>query len=226
VYTLDGGSKLIKGPIFANIVFFDELNRTPSRSQAALLEALQERQVTIDGVTYALPSPFMVIATQLPQEFGVGTFPLTLTLIDRFSAKIRTTYSRSEDELKMLDLADYLTSAGVSRIASPEDISSLIDFIKKGVHVSSRVKKYIVDVLGYIRSREPVFGVSHRALISILKTSRALALIEGRDYVIPDDIKALATPVIAHRIIMKPNSEVEAEDVVKEALESVEVPKD
>ena len=226
IHSLDGTARLVKGPIFANIVLFDELNRTPSRSQSALLEALQERHVTIDGITYELPRPFMVIATELPETYGVGTFPLALTLIDRFTLRIPTSFSTPDEEFEILDRIDYIETSNVEAVSTPEKIEELEIFLRKNIYVSKRVRKYIIDLVNYIRSNEDVIlGISHRAVISLLKVSRALALIEGRNYVIPDDIKKLFKPVVIHRIITRPSVEVDVEEIIDEALNNVEVPK-
>ena len=228
IYSLDGSSRFIRGPIFANIVFFDELNRAPTRSQAALLEAMQEGQVTVDGVTYPLMRPFMVIATQIPTVMGPGTFPVTPTLIDRFSVRIRTGYSSPEEEFEIVSRSDLLDVAFVEPVTDIDSVSNVILFIKENVYVDSRISKYIVDLLGYIRGREDiVLGIGHRASISLYRISRAIALINKRDYVIPDDIKEIFEPVVAHRIILRPEaSEDDALEVVREALENVRVPKE
>ncbi|HEW94063.1 MAG TPA: MoxR family ATPase, partial [Thermoprotei archaeon] len=184
VYSLNGSTRFVRGPIFANIVFFDELNRTPTRSQAALLEAMQEYQVTVDGVTYRLDKPFMVIATQLPTELGPGTFPLTPTLVDRFTVKIETGYSSPNEEYEIVTKSDYLDVKYIEPVTNVDTVNKLVSFIKEGIHIGERVAKYIVDLLTYIRSRDDVVaGVSHRASISLYRVSRVLALMDKRDYV-------------------------------------------
>lgn len=228
VYSLDGGQRFIKGPVFTNILFIDELNRVPTRSQAALLEAMQEYQVTVDGITYKLPKPFMVIATQLPQSLGPGTFLLTPTLIDRFTARIETTYSSPEEEYEIVSRSDYLDVDYLESVTTVDTVNELVSFIRENVHVSERVNKYIVDLISYIRSRDDVVaGVSHRAPISLYRISRVVALMDKRDYVIPDDIKLLLKPTVLHRILPKPEADLETvEEVVDEALERVKVPKE
>ena len=228
IYSLDGSSRFVKGPIFANIIFFDELNRTPTRSQAALLEAMQERQVTVDGITYNLPNPFMVIATQLPVTLGPGTFPITPTLIDRFTVRVETTYSDPGEEYEIVSRSDYLDVAYVEPVTDVETVNELIDFIKGNIHVGERINKYIIDLLTYIRSRDDIVaGVSHRASIGLYRISRVIALMDKRDYVIPDDIKLLLKPVVLHRVLVKPEADIQAvEEVVDEALRRVKVPKE
>jgi len=228
VYSLDGSTRFVRGPIFANIVFFDELNRTPTRSQAALLEAMQEYQVTVDGVTYRLDKPFMVIATQLPTELGPGTFPLTPTLVDRFTVKIETGYSSPNEEYEIVTKSDYLDVKYIEPVTNVDTVNKLVSFIKEGIHIGERVAKYIVDLLTYIRSRgDIVAGVSHRASISLYRVSRVLALMDKRDYVIPDDIKLLLEPTTAHRILLKPEAdESSVKDVIQDALKNVKVPKE
>ncbi len=228
VYSLDGSTRFVKGPIFANIIFFDELNRTPTRSQAALLEAMQEYQVTVDGVTYRLDKPFMVIATQLPTELGPGTFPLTPTLVDRFTVRIETGYSSPNEEYEIVTKSDYLDVEYIEPVTNVDTVNRMISFIKEGIHVGERVAKYIVDLITYIRSRDDVVaGISHRASISLYRISRVLALMDKRDYVIPDDIKLLLEPTTAHRILLKPEAdELSVKDVIQDALKNVKVPKE
>ncbi|WFO74569.1 MoxR family ATPase [Desulfurococcaceae archaeon MEX13E-LK6-19] len=231
VYSLEGKrGELIKGPIFAHIVFFDELNRTPTRSQAALLEAMQEGYVTIDGIDYELPKPFMLIATEIPETISRGTYPLTLTLVDRFMVRLKTTYNPPEEEYLIVSKSDELDAINLNPVTNIDKVRELIKFIKQNIHVDERIVKYIVDLITYIRRHKDVAtGLSHRASISLYRIVRSYALIEKRDYVIPDDIKKFAKVVLAHRILLSPEAEAEGltpEDIVDEALNSVKVPKE
>ena len=231
VYRLDGSKEFIPGPIFSNIVLFDELNRAPLRSQAALLEAMQEKQATIDGIRYPIKRPFMVIATEIPYRLGRGINPLTETLVDRFSAKIGLDYvdPRTEFEIiRVSDLAD--TLEGVETVASLEEVLAIIDLIKKRVTGGARVLKYIVDLVSYIRGHEAVeLGPSHRGSVFLFRIARSYAAMQKRDYIIPDDVKRFAVEVLSHRIVLKQEREVEGvkpEDVIREALDTVKVPKE
>ncbi len=230
VYTLDGASRLVRGPIFANVILFDELNRTPTRSQAALLEAMQERQVTIDGSTYPLERPFMVVASQVMAAIGTGIYPITETLIDRFAARVMSGYNPPEEEFEIVQSSDVLDSAYVERVVSLPEVLEAMDFIKRRIHVGERVVKYIVDLTTYVRNHEAVeYGPSHRGPISLFRMCRVYALMKKRDYVTPDDVKRFAVEALAHRIRIKPDLEAEgvtAEDIVREALERVKVPKE
>ncbi len=230
IYQLDGTRRLVRGPIFSHIVFFDELNRTPTRSQAALLEAMEERQVTIDGVTYELRRPFMIIATQIPLPIAQGVYPVIETLRDRFMVSIESEYSTPEEEYEIVVRSDEIAEFNVEPVATPEEAGELIESIPKLVHVSDRVVKYIVDLLTYIRRHEAVdFGPGHRVAIALYRLARVHALLEGRDYAIPDDVKRFMVEAIAHRLWIKPDYEAEgvtARKVVEEALESVVVPKE
>lgn len=233
IYMLDGTSRFVKGPVFTNILMFDELNRTPTRSQSALLQAMAEYQVTIDGITYDLPRPFHVIATEVPVEEEVGVYPLTLTLRDRFWIKCKSTYNDPREELTIVEKADILYNIldlKFDKIMEIQEFVKLQEFISKGIYVDKRIVKYIVDLVSSIRSNELVqLGPSHRGAIYLYRVSKALALINGRDYVIPDDVKELAVPVIAHRIVLSSDAEAEGrrpEDIVEETLQRISVPKE
>jgi MoxR-like ATPase len=189
------------GPIFANLVLGDEINRASPKTQSALLESMEERQVTVDGVTYPLEPPFMVIATQNPIEME-GTYPLPEAQRDRFTAKISIGYPTPEDELSMLDShgssspLDYLKPA-----AHATDVRQLIAAVRE-VHVAEQVRQYIIDVVGATRSASALrLGASPRAALQLLRASRAYAALEDRNFVIPDDVQALAGPVLAHRLL-------------------------
>lgn len=233
IYTLSNSSgEVVKGPIFANIVFFDELNRTPTRSQSALLQAMQEGYVTIDGVDLRLPELFMVIATQIPETIARGVYPLTLTLLDRFMARIKTSYNPPEEEYLILSKADEidLEEINVEPVTDVKTVLAIRRFLLRNIYVDDRVKKYIVDLVNYLRHHKRVaHGLSHRASISLYRIVKANALLDKRDYVIPDDVKAYAETVFCHRILLTPEAEAEQltpENIVREALKAVEVPKE
>lgn len=227
VYTPDGRSRFVAGPLFANVVLADELNRTTPRTQAALIESMQEKQVTIEGVTHPLSSVFMVIGSQLP--FGSeGTYPLTEVQLDRFMFRILSDYVSREDEVRIVSKVDYIEQSDIKAVASLEDIASLQQAIKR-VHVSDEVKGYIIDLVRAARVDPDVLsGISTRASVCLFKSSRAYAYLKGRDFVLPDDVKRLAFPVLAHRIRVKPEAEMDdvtAKTVVDRVLSTVPVPK-
>lgn len=217
-----------KGPVFTNVLFCDELNRVTPKTQAALLEAMQERQVTIEGETFPLPRPFMVIATEIPFG-GAGTYPLTEVQIDRFSYKIKVDYPSFSEEIEIISRIDELEAPAVSARATLEDILKEVEKVKK-VHVSDKVKEYIVMLTDGIRKRELVrMGPSPRASIWLFKGARARAYLQGRDYVIPDDVKIIAPFVLYHRIILTPEAEMEQVTevrLIRDVLEGTPVKKE
>lgn len=227
-YDMQSGEwKLKTGPIFANIVLVDELNRATPKTQAALLEAMQEGQVSIEGRTLFLPKPFLVLATQLPYG-GEGTYPLTEVQVDRFAYRVHVGYPTVGEERQIISRIDEIERPGADRVTSPDEVYSLVEVVKR-VYVSDAVKDYVLNLVGQIRRYEEVMlGPGPRASIWLYKGGRALAYVEGRDFVLPDDVKRLAIPVLAHRVKVKPEYEVEGvkpEDLVKKALEEVGVPK-
>jgi len=191
------------GPIFANILLGDEINRTPPKTQSALLESMEERQVTVDGTTYKLPDPFMVVATQNPIEHE-GTFPLPVSQLDRFLLRIQIGYPDSESEAAMLETHGVHEPLEVLQpVATPEDVLALATRARS-VHTSPLIQRYIVQIANATRSHPSVLlGMSPRAALALQKASRARAILEGRDFVAPDDVKAMALPVIAHRIELR-----------------------
>jgi MoxR-like ATPase len=215
------------GPVMAQIVLTDEINRATPKTQSALLEAMQEQQVTVDGVTYPIPEPFLVLATQNPIEYE-GTFPLPEAQLDRFMMRISLGYPSPEDEIAILDSQQYVHP--VETLEQVIDAQELLDVQEKvkEVYVDSLVKEYIVSLVNATRDHPDVYlGASPRGSLALYKTSRARAAILGRDYVIPDDIKALAMTTLAHRLIVSPSArikEVDPKAVVEETLESVPVP--
>ncbi len=228
VYNLPKGTWEVKeGPIFANVVMIDELNRATPKTQSALLEAMQEFQVSIEGRTLPLPRPFLVLATQLPYG-GEGTYPLTEVQVDRFAYRLYLDYPDPEEEREIVSRVDITQTPDVKPVTTPEEIMALIERVK-GIYVSDSVKKYVVDLVNRIRGMSEVrYGPSPRASVWLYKGARALAFMVGRDYVIPDDVKRLAPVVISHRLRLKPEYEAEGvrpEELVTRALEEVEVPK-
>jgi len=217
-----------QGPVFANVVFVDELNRAPPRTQTALLEAMQERQVTIDGVTHRLPNIFLVIATQMPVG-SEGTYSLTPVLIDRFAYSYTTKYFESEDEeMKIVLKAEEIESLASINPIGLEAIERACEECSK-IYVSENVLRYIVKLVKFVRQQDEVLlPPSPRASIWLYRGSRAMACIEGESYVVPDYVKWLARYVLLHRIVIKPSYQVEGVkpvDIVERALQSVEVPK-
>jgi MoxR-like ATPase len=193
------------GPVFANIVVGDEINRASPKTQSALLECMEERQVTVDGRTYPLAPPFMVIATQNPIEME-GTYPLPEAQRDRFTARISMGYPSPESELAMLDShGSFSPLDTLEPVARAEDMRDLIAAVRK-VHVADGLKQYVISLVTATRSTPQLrLGASPRATLHLLRASRARAALDGRDFVIPDDVQALAVPVLAHRLL--PSSE-------------------
>lgn len=227
IYTIAGRRELKRGPIFTNILLADELNRAPPRTQSALLEAMQERQVTIEGDTYELPRPFMVIATQLPYGYA-GTYPLTELQADRFMFRVWSGYMDPNKESEVISKIDYIDELPVKTVTKLDDIIRISEHIKR-IHISKEIIIYITELVDYIRKHPDVaIGPSVRGEIALYKGARALAVLKRRDFVIPDDIKLLAHYALDHRIRVKPKAEVEginSRDIIEKALEEVEVPK-
>jgi MoxR-like ATPase len=194
------------GPLFVNVLLVDEINRATPRTQAALLEAMQERQVTMDGTTYPLPKPFIVLATQNPVEFE-GTFPLPEAQLDRFMLKIDMGYPDHEEEAEILErLARQHPIETLQTVAAPEEIEALKPLVWD-VHVDETVVDYLIRLVEATREHHDLLlGASPRASLALYKAGQALAALNGRDHVLPDDIKALARPVLAHRIMLKPQA--------------------
>jgi MoxR-like ATPase len=215
------------GPVFANILLVDEINRASPKTQAALLECMQERQVTIDGVSYQLPPPFMVMATQNPIEYE-GTYPLPEAELDRFTMRIAIGYPPLPDEAQML--SEQATDTPIDRLECVASAQEVLDGIEdaKRVFVEESLNRYIVALLRQTRSDSRLYlGASPRAGIALLRVAKARALVSGRDYVEPDDIKAVAPTVLAHRLILAPearSSGLDAEDLVRSILERTPVP--
>ena len=225
-----------KGPIFANFILADEINRSPAKVQSALLEAMQERQVTLGDTTYRLPEPFLVLATQNPLE-QEGTYPLPEALVDRFMLKARITYPKKQEERDIMRLN--LAGGGLpkpNRVISPEDIVKAREVVSD-VYMDEKIEKYIVDII--FATREPseyklpnlvsliAYGGSPRASISLAKAAKSYAFIKRRGYVIPEDVRAVCHDVLRHRIGLTYEAEAEnitSEEIITEILNNVEVP--
>jgi len=215
------------GPIFAQIVLADEINRATPKTQAALLEAMEERQVTIDGVTYPMQRPFLVLATQNPIEYE-GTFPLPEAQVDRFIMRIHLGYPDRGHEIAILDSQqDHHPIQDLDQIVTREALMQIQDAVKQ-VYVDDRIKEYIVTITQATREHPDVYlGASPRGSLSLFKTARALAAAKNRDFVLPDDIKELAIPTLAHRIIVNPSARIKnisSEAILQEILEKTPVP--
>jgi MoxR-like ATPase len=219
------------GPVFTNLLLADEINRTPPKTQAALLEAMQEYQVTVDGDAHRLPDPFLVIATQNPIEYE-GTYPLPEAQLDRFVLKVDVPYPSEEEERALLRLARRGVAPrgmdDISVVCSRSEWEGLRNAVD-GVRVSDEVVGYVAAIVRRTRSLPSVeLGASPRAAVHLLGASKARALMSGRDFVTPDDVAALAPAALRHRLVLSPEAELEryrAEDAVKAALDSIEVPR-
>ncbi len=220
--------RFLPGPIFTNLLLADEINRAPPKTQAALLEAMQERQVTTEGETRPLPAPFVVLATQNPIEYE-GTYPLPEAQLDRFLMRVGVGYPSREHEIEMLARR---LERGEDELALDVvvDAATLVAMQRalEQVHVSEAIQGYIVDLVAATRaSVRLAVGASPRGSLALLKLSRAKAAVAGRDFVVPEDVKAIAVPALAHRLTLRPElwvQRVRGEDVVAEALESVPTP--
>jgi MoxR-like ATPase len=216
------------GPVFANLLLADEINRAPPKTQAALLEAMQERQVTIENATHRLEPPFLVLATQNPIEYE-GTYPLPEAQLDRFLVRISVGYPARDDEIEMLQrrLERGVDDVELEPVVDGPTLVSLQQSLEQ-VHVSEAIEGYVVDIVAATReSRRLAVGASPRGSLALLKLGRARAALEGRDFVVPEDVKAVAIPALAHRLTLRPElwvQRVRGEDVVAEALESVPTP--
>jgi MoxR-like ATPase len=215
------------GPVMAQIVLTDEINRATPKTQSALLEAMEERQITVDGVTYPMEQPFLVLATQNPIEYE-GTFPLPEAQLDRFMMRISLGYPENEDEMTMLDRQQHAHPVTrIEQVVSAEELIAAQQRIKD-VYINDLVKEYIVKLVTATRKHPDVYlGASPRGSIALYKTGQARAAILGRDYVIPDDIKALAMVTLAHRLIISPSARIKNVDpraVIQEILDSTPVP--
>lgn len=220
-----------KGPIFSNVILIDEINRAPAKTQAALFEVMEEKQVTVDSKTYEFEKPLFIIATQNPIE-QEGTYKLPEAQLDRFIFRLKMNYPTLEEEQSILmrfkddfeaKICDTLTP-----VIQPADLDKCWDLIEK-VHISDDLIKYIAEIINSTRKKSDIYlGASPRASLSILKSAKAMAILSGRDFVTPDDIKSVLNPVLNHRIILMPEKEMEGaepEDVIKEIVNQIEVPR-
>jgi MoxR-like ATPase len=218
----EGVFQLREGPIFANVVLGDEINRAPAKTQSALLESMQERQVTIEGDTRPLPSPFIVLATQNPVE-QAGTYPLPEAQIDRFLVRLIIGYPSADDERRVL--RRFLGGAVAPRqVLGPDEILQMQEIVQ-AVHVEDEVIEYVIRLARFTRDHARLFlGASPRAALALIRAARARALIGGRPFVLPDDVKGLAVAVLAHRLVLTPEAEMEGtrtDAIVRQALEQV-----
>lgn len=216
-----------KGPIMGQIILADEINRTSPKTQASLLEAMEEHQITVDGVTYKLKEPFMVLATQNPMEYE-GTFPLPEAQLDRFMMKVNIGYPDETSELNMLKRFKEINPlTELKPVASTEDIIRIKNEVK-GVMVNSGVEMYILSIVRSTRENDKILlGASPRASLNLYRASQGRAILKGRDFVTPDDVKYVSKSVLNHRIIVKPEYRLKGlsvEDVIDEILKSVKVP--
>lgn len=219
------------GPIFSNIILIDEINRAPAKTQAALFEVMEERQVTVDGHTHKMKTPYLVVATQNPIE-QEGTYRLPEAQLDRFLFKIVVNYPTLDQELGILSMhhgrQGALPLTEVNAVLNADEIRSIRSFAQQ-VHVEENLLRYIAQIIHETRSNPMLFlGASPRASIAVLASSKAYALIHGRDFVSPDDIKTMMLPVLRHRIILSPEKEMEgvrADDVLKQIINKIEVPR-
>jgi len=222
------GFELRKGPIFANIILADEINRASPKTQSALLEAMQERQVTLDGETEHLPDPFLVLATQNPIEYE-GTFPLPEAQLDRFMIKLKVGYPNVKEEAEILRRRRERKQEEVElrQVANPQKVVELSRLVES-IHIDPDLEEYIASLVAETRlDRRVAVGASPRASLAFLKMARAYAAILGRAYVLPDDIKRFAIPVLSHRLMLQPEywmSHKVAEDVITDVFAKVTVP--
>ncbi|HOF88620.1 MAG TPA: MoxR family ATPase [Armatimonadota bacterium] len=234
VYDMKSAEFFVKqGPIFTAVLMADEINRTPPKTQAALLQAMEERRVSIDGTDHALPVPFFVIATQNPIEYE-GTYPLPEAQLDRFMMKLRVDYPTPDEEIAMLRLHQQgfdphqLVAADITPVISAELLHTAMAEVKR-ITVEDGVLKYLVDVVLATRAAHPVIlGGSPRAAVALLRCSQAWAAMDGRTFITPDDVKLLARPILRHRIILRPEAELEGlttDQLIESVMASVPVPR-
>ena len=215
------------GPVMAQVVLADEINRATPKTQSALLEAMGEQQVTVEGITHLLPSPFMVIATQNPIEYE-GTFPLPEAQLDRFFMRIALGYPDPQDEVAIMDGREATDPIDILEPScSPSDIVALQQYTDS-IYIDELIKQYIVEIANATRTHpDTTLGVSPRASINLMKGAKAFAMLHGRDYVIPDDVKAIAVPLMSHRVLLSPSARmrgVNQSDIVNEAMQQINVP--
>ncbi len=230
----NGSFELLKGPVFTNILLVDEINRSPPKTQSAVLEVMEERQVTIEGQTYRCEAPFFVLATQNPIEYE-GTYPLPEAQIDRFMMKLSTGYPRTLDSEKLIvtrriEWKKDDPTRDLKPVISAEDFNALQKTVEDDIYIDDVILEYIAEIVRATREHPQVeVGSSPRGSLALLKASRAMALLRQRDFVTPDDIKTIAVDALAHRLILKVEDVMRQADerkIVKKILDSVNVPKD
>lgn len=230
VWRPDTGSfQIVKGPIFSNLILADEINRAPPKTQAALLEAMEEKQVTIEGETVKLAPPFIVLATQNPVELE-GTYPLPEAQMDRFMIEITLGYPDDDSEVigRRIGWKTDDPSAAAETILDADRLIEIQSYIESSVTVSPEIVKYISAFSQCRKDQRVMAGPSPRGLISLMRMSRAIAFLDNRDYVIPDDVKKIAQEVLGHRIVLKPElslEEISGRDIIREYLGKIQVPK-
>ncbi len=232
VYNMQSASFFFrKGPVFSNIILADEINRAPAKTQSALFEVMEERQITVDGETHRMDYPLYVIATQNPIE-QEGTYRLPEAELDRFMFRLKIGYPSIEEEIGILSRfkSDFFNRVekDVQKVYKAKDLINLCSIVEK-VHIKDELLAYVANIVNNTRSNSNLFlGASPRASIAILRTSKAIAAINGRDFVTPDDIQKVAYPVLNHRIILVPEREIEgvdAADIIKDIIQKIEVPR-
>ena len=216
-----------QGPLMSQLVLADEINRATPKTQSALLEAMEESQVTVDGVTHALERPFLVMATQNPIEYE-GTFPLPESQLDRFLLRISLGYPNADEELAIIEQQELEHPIlSLKPVVQPQDIIDLQNSAKS-IYVDKLIRQYIVNITSLTRTREQIsLGASPRASLGLFRASRSLALLKGRDYVIPDDVKNLVAPVLAHRLVLSPAARmngISIFQILSDLLEFIPVP--
>jgi MoxR-like ATPase len=214
------------GPVMTQIVLADEINRATPKTQSALLEAMEEHQVTVDGVTYQLPDPFLVMATQNPIEYE-GTFPLPEAQLDRFFIRLQLGYPKEREEIAILDAQRVIHPLEtIEQVMGADELLKAMSAVKD-IHIAEQVKTYVVGVVNATRSHPDVYlGASPRGSLALARASQAYALVQGRDFVLPDDVKALAGPTLSHRLILQPQARLKdlaSTTVIAEVLASVPV---
>jgi MoxR-like ATPase len=219
------------GPIFSNIILIDEINRAPAKTQAALFEVMEERQITVDGQTMQMQQPFLVIATQNPIE-QEGTYHLPEAQLDRFLFKIKVDYPSETDEVIVVTKHHSTTGMGMNNLVKPVLNASIIENLRRlvnGIHVEEKLIRFIVSVVASTRQHKSIYlGASPRASIGILQSSKAVAAMNGRDFVVPEDILYVMPPVLRHRLVLSPEKEMEggtADDVINQIIQSSEIPR-
>ena len=221
--------RFVQGPIFSNLILADEINRTPPKTQSALLEAMQEHRVTIQGRTYTLDEPFFVFATQNPIELE-GTYPLPEAQLDRFLMRLRVGYPTPEDEQEILErrLQRRRDAAQVSAVTTRTELPAMQEALED-VFVSKTIEQYVVALVQATRQdRRVQIGASPRGSLALLKLARTYAALRGRDFVTPDDVKAMAVPALAHRLILQPElwvTKVTEDEIIRDLLHKVPTPK-